>query len=66
MSPRVGAAQAAALGAMHSALRIAATTGRTTGPEFDRVSTLMRERDDIILDESELTPECLGQLSGGN
>lgn len=26
----------------------------------------IRERDDIILDESTLTPECIGQLMGGN
>ena len=27
---------------------------------------LIRERDDIALDESTLTPECIGQLMGGN
>lgn len=27
---------------------------------------LIRERDDIALDESILTPECIGQLMGGN
>lgn len=27
---------------------------------------LIRERDDIVLDESDLTPECIGQIMGGN
>lgn len=31
-----------------------------------RLRDLIRERDDIALDESDLTPECIGQLMGGN
>lgn len=39
-------------------------------PEFESdyalLRELIRERDDIALDESTLTPECIGQLMGGN
>lgn len=39
-------------------------------PEFEsdhaKLQQLIRERDDIALDESTLTPECIGQLMGGN
>lgn len=39
-------------------------------PEFEsdhaELQHLIRERDDIVLDESTLTPECIGQLMGGN
>lgn len=31
-----------------------------------QLKQLIRERDDIALDESTLTPECIGQLMGGN
>lgn len=31
-----------------------------------RLRELIRERDDIALDESTLTPECIGQIMGGN
>lgn len=34
--------------------------------DHERLRSLIRERDDIILDESTLTPECIGQLMGGN
>lgn len=65
-SPRLIAKRAELVGAMSRALTIAVETPRTHGPEFDRVATLIRERDDIALDESDLTPECIGQLMGGN
>jgi len=39
-------------------------------PHFEadhaKLQQLIRERDDIALDESDLTPECIGQLMGGN
>lgn len=39
-------------------------------PEYEadaaQLKQLIRERDDIALDESTLTPECIGQLMGGN
>ncbi len=65
-SPRLIAKRAELVGAMSRALTIAVETPRTHGPEFDTVVELIRERDDIALDESDLTPECIGQLMGGN
>lgn len=50
---------------MSRALMIACETGRTTGPEFVHVVKLIKSRDDIMLDESDLTPECISQLIGG-
>jgi len=32
----------------------------------EETARLIAERDDIALDESKLTPECIGQLMGGN
>lgn len=66
LSPRLAALQPTLIGALHRALTIACETGRTSGPEFDQVSELIRRRDDLILDESDLTVECVGQIMGGN
>lgn len=43
-------------------------TPGNTNYEIDAalLHALIRERDDIALDESTLTPECIGQLMGGN
>lgn len=64
-SPRLTEHCAEVICALSGALAIACETGRTTGPEFDNVSELIRKRDEVILDESDLTPECIGQLIGG-
>lgn len=64
-SPRLASHCAEVIGALSRALAIACETGRTTGPEFDNVSELIRKRDEVILDESDLTPECIAQLIGG-
>lgn len=66
LSARRVAKRAELVGAMHRALTIAVETPRTHGPEFDTVVDLIRERDAITLDDSDLTPECIGQLMGGN
>lgn len=64
-SPRLTEHCAEVICALSGALAIACETGRTTGPEFDNVSELIRKRDEVILDESDLTPECISQLIGG-
>ncbi len=65
MSPRLTEHCAEVICALSGALAIACETGRTTGLEFDHVSELIRKRDEVILDESDLTPECISQLIGG-
>lgn len=65
-SPRVTQACAAIVDCLGRALAVSCETGRINGPEFDRVVTLIRHRDALILDESTLTSECVGQLLGGN
>ncbi len=65
-SPRVTQVCAAVVDSLHRALTISCDTGRITGPEFDRVTHLINHRDALILDESTLTTECVGQLLGGN
>ena len=72
MSPRLneakGRAIAQSLGMM---LRSINNPNYVPGdPAFEsdhaHLRELIRERDDIVLDESDLTPECIGQLMGGN
>jgi hypothetical protein len=65
-SPRVTQVCAAVVDSLHRALTISCETGRTTGAEFDKVVNLIQHRDALILDESTLTSECVGQLLGGN
>lgn len=65
-SPRVTQVCSAIVDSLGRALAVSCETGRVTGPEFDRVVTLIRHRDALVLDESTLTSECVGQLLGGN
>jgi hypothetical protein len=65
-SPRVTQVCAAVVDSLHRALTVTCETGRTTGAEFDKVVNLIQHRDALILDESTLTSECVGQLLGGN
>lgn len=65
-SPRVTQVCSAIVDSLGRALAISCETGRINGPEFERVEELIRRRDALILDESTLTSECVGQLLGGN
>jgi hypothetical protein len=65
-SPRVTQVCAAVVDSLYRALTVTCETGRTTGAEFDKVVNLINHRDALILDESTLTTECVGQLLGGN
>lgn len=65
-SIRIDQTCAAIIEGLHRCLTISYESGRTTGPEFDRVIHLIQQRDMLVLDESTLTTECIGQLLGGN
>jgi len=68
MSPRLLAASCRTYEALGTSLALSMQD--FDSPEAyaarEETSRLIAERDDIALDESTLTPECIGQLMGGN
>ncbi|NBW20065.1 MAG: hypothetical protein EBR82_70050 [Caulobacteraceae bacterium] len=68
MSPRLLAASCRAYEALGASLVLAMHDFDSPEAYAAREETarLIAERDDIALDESTLTPECIGQLMGGN
>lgn len=66
-APRVRRAAAAVNEHLTATLRRAlAPNAPDLTDALDTARALIAERDAIILDESTLTPECIGQLMGGN
>lgn len=72
MSPQLKAAYDRVIerGAKMLLLTLEDSSYKAGHPHFEadhaELKQLIRERDDIALDESTLTPECIGQLMGGN
>ena len=68
MSPRVLAASCRTYEALAASLVLSMQDFDSPEAYAAREETarLIAERDDIALDESKLTPECIGQLMGGN
>lgn len=68
MSPRLQNAAAEVCAAVVKSLQLSMQDFDSPEAYAAREETarLIAERDDIALDESTLTPECIGQLMGGN
>jgi len=64
--PHIRAVRCEIVNAQCTALSITLNSGRVGGPEFDRVTALIRARDELIREALNVTDECVGQLMGGN